>query len=100
MGAKASRVRMTGPLMAYAPGFASALTRAGYTENATADQVRLLAHLSRWLAAQGLGAADLTPEVGDAFLAARPIASSTDPVSVMTQLRSLDTHAASQHRSG
>ncbi len=53
MGAKASRVRMTGPLMAHAPGFASALTRAGYTENGTADQVRLLAHLSRWLAAQG-----------------------------------------------
>lgn len=71
MGEKASRVRITGPLKVYAPGFASELTRAGYTENATADQVRLLAHLSRWLAAQGLGAADLTPEVGDAFLAAR-----------------------------
>lgn len=71
MGTKASRVRVTGPLMVYAPGFASELTRSGYTENATADQVRLLAHLSRWLAAQGLDAGDLTPEVGDAFLVAR-----------------------------
>ncbi len=71
MGDKASRVRVNGPLTAYASGFAGELARAGYTENATADQVRLLAHLSRWLANQGLGAAELTPEVGDAFLAAR-----------------------------
>jgi site-specific recombinase XerC len=55
----------------YASGFASELVRVGYTENATADQLRLLAHLSRWLAAQGLAAAELTPAVGDAFLTAR-----------------------------
>lgn len=71
MGGKASRVRVTGPLTAYAGGFAAELSRVGYTENAMADQVRLLAHLSRWLASKGLGAAELTPAVSDAFLAAR-----------------------------
>ena len=66
-----SRVRVTGPLEAYASGFATELTRVGYRKNSTAEQLRLLAHLSRWLAAEGLGAAELTPAVGDAFLAAR-----------------------------
>ena len=77
MGDKASRVRVTGPLTAYASGFAAELSRVGYRENPTADQVRLLAHLSRWLASEGLGAAELTPAVGDAFLAARRAAGYT-----------------------
>jgi hypothetical protein len=77
MGDKASRVRVTGPLTAYSAGFAAGLTRVGYTENATADQVRLLAHLSRWLGAQRLAAEDISPEAGDAFLAARRAAGYT-----------------------
>ncbi len=68
---------MTGPLEAYASGFAAALTRVGYRRNPTADQLRVLAHLSRWLAAEGLSAAELTPAVGDAFLAARRAAGYT-----------------------
>lgn len=72
-----SRVRVTGPLEAYASGFATELTRVGYRKNSTADQLRLLAHLSRWLAAEGHGAAELTPAVGDAFLAARRTAGYT-----------------------
>mgnify|MGYP001202705333 CR=1 FL=1 len=72
-----SRVRVTGPLEAYAPGFAAALTRVGYRRDPTADQLRVLAHLSRWLAAEGLSAAELTPAVGDAFLAARRAAGYT-----------------------
>ncbi|HLZ24914.1 MAG TPA: site-specific integrase [Ktedonobacterales bacterium] len=71
MDSKAGRVRVTGPLVEYAAGFATELSRIGYTENATADQVRLLAHLSRWLAGHRLAAADLTHETCDAFLAAR-----------------------------
>jgi site-specific recombinase XerD len=71
MGGKASRVRVTGPLTAFASGFAMELSRVGYTEYSTADQVRLLAHLSRWLAKAGFTVAELTQGVGDAFLAAR-----------------------------
>src|SRR5579862_4752002 len=71
MDSKVVRVRVTGPLMEYAAGFATELSRIGYTENATADQVRLLAHLSRWLAGHRLAAADLTEQTCDAFLAAR-----------------------------
>jgi len=77
MGGNPSRVRVTGPLETYVPGFRSELARVGYTENATADQLRLLAHLSRLLAAEGLGAAELTSAVGDVFLAARRAAGYT-----------------------
>jgi integrase/recombinase XerD len=77
MGGNPARVRVTGPLEIYAPGFGLELTRVGYTQNATADQLRVLAHLSRWLAAEGLGAAELTPAVGDAFLTARRLAGYT-----------------------
>ncbi|HUZ86985.1 MAG TPA: site-specific integrase [Candidatus Baltobacterales bacterium] len=62
---------MTGPLTAHAAGFAAELSRVGYTENSTADQVRLLAHLSRWLSTRKLDVTDLTPAVGTAFLAMR-----------------------------
>ena len=71
MGSHPSAVHMTGPLQLYAAGFALELARAGYTANSTADQLRLFAHLSRWLAAEGLAAAQLTPAVGDAFLSTR-----------------------------
>ena len=63
-----ARVRVTGGLEPYAAGFAAELSRLGYTKNATTDQLRLLAHLSRWLAAEGLS---------DAFLAARRAAGYT-----------------------
>jgi site-specific recombinase XerD len=66
-----SRVRLTGPLTPFAEGFAAELARQGYTRNSVTDQVRLLAHLSRWLAAHGLDVSALTPSVMDAFLVAR-----------------------------
>ena len=44
-----SRVRVSGPLEGYASGFAAELARVGYTRNATACQLRLMAHLSGWL---------------------------------------------------
>jgi site-specific recombinase XerD len=71
MGGNPSRVRVIGPLETYASGFALELTRDGYTPNATADQLRLLAHLSRWLVAKRLSAMEITPTVIDAFLIAR-----------------------------
>jgi integrase/recombinase XerD len=70
MGGDPSRVRVTGPL-AVREGFAAELARLGYKPNAAADQLRLMAHLSRWMGAGHLEAAVLTPQVTGAFLAAR-----------------------------
>lgn len=66
-----SRVRMTGPLTQFAEGFAAELSKQGYRPGAAANQLQLIAHLSRWLAAKGVGAESLTTAVLDAFLAAR-----------------------------
>ncbi|MGH8152714.1 MAG: tyrosine-type recombinase/integrase [Rhodanobacteraceae bacterium] len=66
-----SRVRITGPLARFADGFAAELLHQGYRRNAAADQLRLVAHLSRWLAGRHLGAKDLVFPVQARFLAAR-----------------------------
>ncbi|MFC1639640.1 integrase, partial [Gemmatimonadota bacterium] len=66
-----SRVKVGGPLVPYVGGFRSELESQGYRPNAISDQLRLLAHVSRWLAGNGLEGADLTPERVDEFLVAR-----------------------------
>ena len=66
-----SRVRVSGPLMSYAHGFAGELSRQGYAPKTVVSQLHLMAHVSRWLAAEGLGAAGLTPDTVERFLAAR-----------------------------
>jgi integrase/recombinase XerD len=66
-----SRVRVSGPLAEHALGFAGFLAEAGYTPLSAANQVRLLAHLSRWLEGRGLSPEDLTGERLGEFLAAR-----------------------------
>lgn len=66
-----SRVRMTGPLTPYAEYFAAELARQGYRPNAAANQLQLMAHLSRWLATQGIEAETLTRPVLDKFLSTR-----------------------------
>ncbi len=66
-----SRVRVTGPLVPYVDGFWSELAAAGYTAWSVEAQLRLMAHVSRWLEAQGLGASDLTSEAVEEFLRAR-----------------------------
>jgi integrase/recombinase XerD len=66
-----SRVRVTGPLEAHAAGFADELARLGYTSGSACGQMFLMAHVSRWLAGEGLDADGLTPEASDRFLAAR-----------------------------
>jgi integrase/recombinase XerD len=47
-----SRVRVTGPLEPFAAGFIAELAEAGYRPAAAAVQVRVLAHLSRWMREQ------------------------------------------------
>lgn len=65
------RVGFVGPLAAYAQGFAGELARLGYPFESAQQQLRLVAHLSRWMAAEGLDAAALTPPRVQAFLTAR-----------------------------
>ena len=66
-----SRVRVSGPLAEYAAGFAGFLAEAGYTPLSAANQVRVLAHLSRWLEDGGLAPGELTGQRVREFLAAR-----------------------------
>jgi integrase len=66
-----SRVRVTGPLVAYAAGFRGELEAQGYRRNVVGDQLHVLAHVSRWLESKGLGPEDLTRERSLEFLVAR-----------------------------
>jgi|SRR5437879_3001842 len=53
-------VGVAGPLAEFAPGFAEELSRLGYTDLSARNQLRLMAHLSRWMAAQGVVPVGLT----------------------------------------
>jgi integrase/recombinase XerD len=66
-----SRARITGPLHAHAAGFVAELARLGYTCQSACGQMLLMAHVSRWLAGEGLDAGGLTLEAAERFLAAR-----------------------------
>ena len=66
-----SRAHVTGPLQPYAAGFAAELARLGYASGQACGQMFLMAHVSRWLAGEGLDAGGLTPEAAGRFLAAR-----------------------------
>jgi site-specific recombinase XerD len=70
-------VRMTGPLAPHATGLAGELARLGFTEMSARAQLGLAAHLSRWLAAAGLGTMALTAPVAQEYLAARRAAGYT-----------------------
>jgi integrase/recombinase XerD len=71
------RVRVAGPLQGYGPGFAAELARLGYTAGSASVQMFTVAHVSRWLAVEGLEAAGLTPAVAERFLADRRAAGYT-----------------------
>jgi hypothetical protein len=64
-------VRVEGPLALYASGFGAHLVGQGYAPSSAEDQLRLMAHLSRWLAEQRTGPAALTPEAVERFRDAR-----------------------------
>lgn len=64
-------VRVLGPLAGYVEGFLAELLSRGYARGSAANQLRLVAHLSRWLASQGLDAGDLTTERVESFVAVR-----------------------------
>lgn len=66
-----SVVRMVGPLAPYAPAFERELRSRGYTRLSAVWQLRLMAHVSRWLAGEGLESAAFTPERAQEFCAVR-----------------------------
>jgi integrase/recombinase XerD len=66
-----SWARVRGPLAPYVDGLRAELERLGYTPLTAAAHVRLMAHLSRWLARHGLEASGLTPATVDAYFAER-----------------------------
>jgi integrase/recombinase XerD len=70
-------VRVTGPLAPYAEGLAGELARLGFKPSSARLQMQVAAHLSRWLAQAGLGAAALDGPVTDRYLAARRAAGYT-----------------------
>jgi integrase/recombinase XerD len=72
-----SRVRVTGPLEPFAAGFAAELSRQGFTPTSAGLQLGLVAHVSRWLAAEGLGPAGLSAETAGRFCEARRAAGYT-----------------------
>lgn len=81
MAVDPSRVRVSGPLEAFAAGFAGDLSRQGYTQNSARLQMHLMAHLSRWLAVEGLPAQRLGTSEVERFLAARRAAGYTNHLS-------------------
>ena len=66
-----SRVRMSGPVVGFSQDLIGELQTLGYATTTATELMRLTAHLSRWLEGSGLGLAELTPSVIDAFVAAR-----------------------------
>lgn len=66
-----SRVRLSGPMEGYGEGFAVFLAAAGYTPLSAANQMRVLAHLSRWLKERELAAGALTAERAAEYVAER-----------------------------
>jgi len=66
-----ARVRVAGPLEPFAAGFATVLVDQGYASQPAAQQLRLMAHVSRWLAAGGKPAAALNAVTVEAFVISR-----------------------------
>ena len=68
---RVSKVRVVGPLAPLAAEFTDRLRALGYTTLSSVNQLRLLAHLSRWLDARQLGVSEMTEEVVEEFFAGR-----------------------------
>lgn len=67
---RVSKVCMAGPLVPFADVLSSTLTAAGYAPLSVVNQLRLLAHVSRWMDGHGYSVADLTAQVLEQYLAA------------------------------
>jgi site-specific recombinase XerD len=87
---KPSWPRVTGPLAQYAEGFRAELDRLGYKPLTAANHLRLVAHLSRWLATQGLDTTALTHSTVESYFATRRSAGYTADRTARTLARLLD----------
>jgi site-specific recombinase XerD len=85
-----SRVRVDGALAQYAEGFVAELRWLGYTPVSSSHQLRLTAHLSRWLSGEGLDESALTPERMTEFLVSRRAAGYTNYLSVKALVPLID----------
>lgn len=65
------RVRVTGPLAVYADGFRADLAARGYVAGSADRNLRILAHVSRWMDDQRLPAGQLSAARLEEFLEAR-----------------------------
>jgi integrase/recombinase XerD len=65
------RVRVTGPLGSYSRSFRIELARQGYARSSMVQQMKLVAHLSRWMSAERLFPGELTPPRVERFLQVR-----------------------------
>src|SRR5258706_11514831 len=72
-----SGVRVGGAVEAFAPGFGAELGRLGYAPNTVCLQLQLVAHLSGWLAGEGLDGTALTASAAGRFLSFRRAAGYT-----------------------
>lgn len=68
---KVWQVRVSGPLESFAEGFRQSLLDAGYTPLSAVVQLRLMAHVSRWLDSQQVALGDFSSERVEEFLQAR-----------------------------
>lgn len=87
------RVWVTGPLAPYAEGFCAHLVGQAYSVVGRGNHLRLLAHLSRWMAGAGLELGDLEPPAVERFLRRRRregYATKVSPASLSTLLGYLD----------
>ncbi len=71
MANQVSVVVVRGPLAGFADRFGEALTALGYAPSSVAKQLRLMAHVSRWMALESVGVGELTDELLDRFLVVR-----------------------------
>jgi len=69
-------------LLPYGPGFEAALTGQGYSADSIGRHLRLMVHLSRWLAEQHLAAGDLTAGCARRFLRLRQAQGHRHPASM------------------
>ncbi|NMM32911.1 MAG: tyrosine-type recombinase/integrase [Phycicoccus sp.] len=67
---RVSKVSVVGPLAPFADDFSSTLESSGYTPLTIVNQLRLMAHVSRWMDGRDYSVADLTDEVLEEYLAA------------------------------
>lgn len=85
-----ARGPLDGPLLPYGPGFEAALTGQGYSADSIGRHLRLMVHVSRWLAGQRLAAGDLTVGCARRFLRFRQAQGYAHPASMAGMAPLLD----------